>query len=113
MGYPPRGEHVLAQVRAPGDGKGSGSGLDSLEGEEQGAGPHDEEQGQVEDPLLAGHHHPAVAAERVLPRQLLPFAHLPGDHDRRHAAAPLPARVQSDLCAKTQLGRILFFLSSG
>lgn len=60
--------------------------MNSLEGEEERAGPDDEEQGQVEDPLLPGHHHPAVAAERVLPRELLPFSHLSCDHHRRHGA---------------------------
>lgn len=55
-----------------------------LESEEERAGPDDEEQGQVEDSLLAGHHHPSVAAERVFTRELLPFSHLSCDHYRRH-----------------------------
>lgn len=55
-----------------------------LESKEEGAGPDDEEQGQVEDSLLPGHHHPSVAAERVFTGELLPFSHLPCDHHRRH-----------------------------
>ena len=58
--------------------------MNLLESEEEGAGPDDEEQGQVEDPLLPGHHHPAVAAESVFPRELLPFSHLSRYHHRRH-----------------------------
>lgn len=57
---------------------------DLLESEEESAGPHDEEQGQVEDSLLPGHHHPSVAAESVFSRQLLPLSHLPCYHHRRH-----------------------------
>jgi len=60
--------------------------MNSLKGEEEGAGPDNEEEGQVEDSLLPGHHHPAVAAESVFPRQLLPFSHLTCDHHRRHGA---------------------------
>lgn len=56
----------------------------TFEGEEERAGPDDEEQSQVEDSLLSGHHHPAVAAESVFPRELLPFSHLPCYHHRRH-----------------------------
>lgn len=55
-----------------------------LEGEEERAGPDDEEHGQVEDSFLPGHHHSSVAAERVFPRQLLPFSHLSRYHHRRH-----------------------------
>lgn len=61
-----------------------------LESEEESAGADDEEQGEVEDSLLPGHHHPSVAAERVLAGQLLPFSHLSRDHHRRHVA---PASV--------------------
>lgn len=57
-----------------------------LESEEESAGANDEEQGEVEDSLLPGHHHPSVAAERVLAGQLLPFSHLSRDHHRRHVA---------------------------
>jgi len=58
--------------------------MNLLESEEERAGPDDEEQGQVEDSLLPGHHHSAVAAESVFPRKLLPFSHLSRDHHRRH-----------------------------
>lgn len=57
---------------------------DLLESEEERAGPDDEEQGQVEDSFLPGHHHPSVAAESVFPRELLPFSHLSCYHHRRH-----------------------------
>lgn len=59
---------------------------DLLESEEESAGADDEEEGEVEDSLLPGHHHPSVAAERVLAGQLLPFSHLSRDHHRRHVA---------------------------
>lgn len=61
-------------------------GCDLLESEEEGAGPSDEEEGQVEDSLLPGHHHSSVAAESVFARELLPFSHLPRYHHRRHGA---------------------------
>lgn len=64
-------------------------GIDLLESEEERAGPDDEEQGQVEDSFLPGHHHPSVAAESVLSRELLPFSHLPCYHHRRHGACPV------------------------
>lgn len=60
------------------------TGYDLLESEEEGAGPGDEEEGQVEDALLPGHHHPSVAAESIFPRELLPFSHLSCYHHRRH-----------------------------
>lgn len=66
---------------------------DLLESEEEGAGPDDEEQGQVEDSFLPGHHHPSVAAESVFTRQLLPFSHLPCDHYRRHGVLFTDARL--------------------
>lgn len=59
-------------------------GQDLLESEEERAGPDDEEQGQVEDSFLSGHHHPPVTAERVFTRELLPFSHLSCYHHRRH-----------------------------
>ena len=59
---------------------------DLLESEEEGAGPDDEEQGQVEDSFLSGHHHPPVAAESVFTRELLPFSHLSRYHHGRHGA---------------------------
>lgn len=62
----------------------------TFESEEEGAGPDDEEQGQVEDPLLPGHHHPSIAAEGVLPGELLPFSHLSRYHNRRHRAPLFP-----------------------
>lgn len=64
----------------------SGRGHYLLESEEERAGADDEEQGQVEDSFLPGHHHPPVAAERVFTRELLPFSHLSTYHHRRHGA---------------------------
>ncbi|MEQ2233442.1 hypothetical protein ILYODFUR_021862 [Ilyodon furcidens] len=60
---------------------------DLLESEEERAGPDDEEQGQVEDPFLSGHHHPSIAAEGVLAGELLPFSHLSRYHHRRHGGS--------------------------
>lgn len=76
-----------------------------LESEEEGAGAHDEEQGEVEDSLLPGHHHPSVAAERVLAGQFLPFSHLSGDHHRRHVA---PTSVPLRINANMAMGRKFF-----
>lgn len=37
----------------------------SLEGEEECTRPQDEEEGQIEDALLPGHHHAAITTEGV------------------------------------------------
>lgn len=57
----------------------------SLEGEEKCACPQDEEEGQIEDALLPGHHDAAITAEGVPAWKFLPFpCHLLSYHHHRH-----------------------------
>lgn len=75
-----------------------------LESEEESAGADDEEQGEVEDSLLPGHHHPSVAAERVLAGQLFPFSHLSRDHHCRHVAPSLvPLRINANMTMEAKI----------
>lgn len=57
----------------------------SLEGKEECARPQDEEEGQVEDALLPGHHDAAITAEGIPAREFLPLpCHLLSYHHHRH-----------------------------
>lgn len=57
----------------------------SLEGKEECTCPQDEEEGQVEDALLPGHHDAAITAEGVPAWEFLPFpCHLLSYHHHRH-----------------------------
>ena len=57
----------------------------SLEGEEECTCPQDEEEGQIEDALLPGHHDAAITAEGVPAWEFLPFpCHLLSHHHHRH-----------------------------
>lgn len=57
----------------------------SLESEEERTRPQDEEEGQVEDALLPGHHDSAITAEGVPAWEFLPFpCHLLSHHHHRH-----------------------------
>lgn len=57
----------------------------SLEGKEECARPQDEEEGQVEDALLPGHHDAAITAEGVPAWEFLPLpCHLLSYHHHRH-----------------------------
>lgn len=57
----------------------------SLEGKEECTCPQDEEEGQVEDALLPGHHDAAITAEGVPAREFLPFpCDLLSYHHHRH-----------------------------
>lgn len=57
----------------------------SLEGEEECTCPQDEEEGQIEDALLPGHHDSPITAEGVPAWEFLPFpCHLLSHHHHRH-----------------------------
>lgn len=65
----------------------------SLKGEEECTCPQDEEEGQVEDALLPCHHDPAITAESVPARELLPLpGHFLSHHHHRHDWDPQSRR---------------------
>lgn len=59
--------------------------MNLLKSKEESARPHNEEECQIEDAFLTGHHNAPVATERIPSWQLLPFPrHFLSCYQHRH-----------------------------